>query len=231
MNWHLVTANNQIMDSGSLVLPGFENLLGFWQNFVSGSIQVFHKSLTSLALRQMTDDQCLKRIAAGEEEPFQVLFERYGELVFGYCVKLLKDRERAEDASQEAWVKIIKNANKYECQGKFRAWLLQITRNTCFSLFRDLKKNRTEDVSDHEIEDMSQKSILDLMSAEENKAKLKKCIEDLPENQRLALLVWMTEDKSYEEIAEHMQTSVSAVKSLLFRSRQSLKEMLGSNNG
>ncbi len=195
------------------------------------SLIVLHKSLTPLALKQLTDDQCIKRMAVGEEEPFQVLFERYGDLVFGYCVKLLKDRERAEDASQDVWVKVIRNAKKYKSQGKFRAWLLQIARNTCFSLFRDIKKNRAEDVDDHEVEDVTQESILDLMSAEENRERVKKCIEALPDNQRMALVVWMTEDKSYEEIAEQMETSVSAVKSLLFRGRQSLKDMLGEAHG
>ncbi|MCJ8277670.1 MAG: sigma-70 family RNA polymerase sigma factor, partial [Bdellovibrionales bacterium] len=111
-------------------------------------------------------------------------------------------------------------------EGKLKAWLLQITRNTCFSLFRDLKKNKSEDVSEHEIEDVSQNDILDLKRDQETKRKLKTCIERLPDQQRFVLVIWMTEDKTYEEIAHHMNLTVSSVKSLLFRSRQKLKEMM-----
>ncbi len=227
MRFSLATANSTKSWAGEFELtarslPNFK-LGEFWSDLIN----VFHKSLTSMALKELTDDQCIKRLAVGEEEPFQVLFERYGDLVFGYCVKLLKDKERAEDASQDVWIKVIKNAEKYKSQGKFRAWLLQIARNTCFSLFRELKKNFGDDIGEDEVEDVSKENILDLISAEQDKAKLKECIGKLPENQRVALVVWMTEDKSYEEIAEQMETTVSAVKSLLFRGRQCLKEMMG----
>ena len=214
-----ITANNNIFIPGGISLPGIR--------LVESLIQMFHKSLQLEVLKQLTDDQCMKRIAAGEEDPFQCLFERYGDLVYGYCMKLLNDRERAEDASQDVWIKVIKNASKYKSSGKFRAWLLQIARNTCFSLFREIKKNFSEEVSENEVEDVSQKSILDLMSVRENNSEVRKCIENLPENQRVALMVWMTEDKSYDEIAVEMNCSVSSVKSLLFRAKQGIKDQLG----
>ena len=215
-----LTVNNTFLIPGSLRLPGFFH----W-------INVFHSNQNFENLKKLSDDQCMNKVASGMEPAFQVLFERYSELVYGYCVKIVKDKERAEDASQDVWVKVIKNANRYKSQGQFKAWLMQITRNTCFSLFRDLKKNNAEDVSEHEVEDISQQDILDLMSIEEDKMKLKACIDKLPKNQRLALIVWMTEEKSYEEIAKELETSISSVKSLLFRSRQSLKEMMSENHG
>ena len=127
----LTIANNSLIIPGSFELPG--------NSWFKSLTHVWHKSLQTIVTAEWTDDQCMKRIAAGEEKPFQCLFERYGDLVFGYCVKLLKDRDRAEDASQDVWVKVIRNAGKYKSEGKFRAWVLQIARNTCFSLFREMK--------------------------------------------------------------------------------------------
>ena len=215
--YYFLTVNNNIFYPGHLKYPTFfsPKIIIFFQNILSSG----KKS-------KWSDDQCMKKMVSGSDEPFQVLFDRYGELIFGYCMKLLKDKERAEDASQEVWVKVIKNCKKYQGQGKFRAWVLQVARNTCFTVFRELKKNFAEDVSQHEVEDVSQQNILDLMDDKQDKNHLKDCINKLSENQRLVLIIWMTEEKSYEEIAKEMKISVSSVKSLLFRSRQKLKEMM-----
>jgi RNA polymerase sigma factor (sigma-70 family) len=207
-------------------LPGFF-ISPILPNIFNGfGLTLWHKAHSVSQLKQLSDDQCLKLLAKGDEPPLQELFDRYSELVFGYCLKLLKDRERAEDASQEVWVKVIRHATKYKSQGKFRAWILQIARNTCFSIFRELKKKFHEDISENEVEDVDQQSILHLISAQQDKDLIRSCLNKLPDNQRVAIIVWMSEDKSYEEIAHDMQTSVSAVKSLLFRAKQTLKEML-----
>lgn len=175
------------------------------------------------------EDIWIQHLAKGDQSAFNCLFSHYGDLVFGYCLKLLQNRDRAEDASQEVWVKVLKSAHRYEGRGRLRAWLLQITRNTCFNFFRDQKKNRAEDLSDVDVdvEDFTQDSVLNTLTEAQNIVQLKQHIQDLPDNQRMALMIWMTEELSYEEIAAQLQLSVSAVKSLLFRARQTLKEKLG----
>lgn len=211
------TVNNFYLGGGLIPFPSFS-----WQ-----WLSVFFEGEgATRTLASLSDDQCLNKAARGNERAFSELFNRYGDLVFGYCVKLLKDREQAEDISQEVWVKVIRNAEKYNSKGQFRAWLLQIARNACFSFFRKQKIRRAEDIEDYEVEDVDQQSILDLISIEEDRDRVKECINELPENQRVALVIWMTEDKSYEDIAKDMEVSVSSIKSLLFRSRQNLKEML-----
>ena len=173
------------------------------------------------------DDQCMKRIAKGEEEPFQVLFKRYGELVLGYCHRLLLDRSQAEDASQEVWVKVIRASKKYKSSGKCRAWILQIARNTCFNLMRKAKKAQFEERNDEAVADFSQEDVLTLLEKHEGTYQLKKLIDQLPGGQRVALLLWMTEEKTYAEIAKEMEITESSVKSLIFRARQSLRGSIG----
>lgn len=218
-----LTVNNHILGWSWAFAPN-----SFWKSEFFSFFQLLSKALSSekSAWEQRSDDQCVRKISSHGEAPFLTLFERYGDLVFGYCHKILKDKQLAEDVSQEVWVKVISNASKYHSKGKFKAWLMQIARNTCFSLLRSRNKTFIGLDEESDVEDVLQKDILDLISGEEDKAKIKACLLKLPDPQRVAIVVWMTEDKSYEEIAEEMKTSVSSVKSLLFRGKQNLKTML-----
>ncbi len=178
---------------------------------------------------ELTDDQCIYKIAKGDQQALQVLFQRYGRLVFGYANKLLLSSSEAEDVSQEVWVKVIQAAKNYQSQDKCRSWLLQITRNTCFSFMRHQRRLQFvgEDTHKLDVDDPQQESILVLLENKENEDFIKKAIRDLPDAQRVALLMWVTESASYEVIAKNMDLTASSVKSLLFRAKQSLLKYAG----
>ena len=71
----------------------------------------------------LTDDELMGKIAEGCSDSFNVLFERHGPKVFGYAKKILGDHERAEDVSQEIWVKVVQQAPSYSKEGYFKAWV------------------------------------------------------------------------------------------------------------
>ena len=210
-----LTVNNILLDSRGETLSDL---------FFPWFLQIWKKSTD---WKNSTDDQCVQGIAGGEESPFQVLFDRYGDLVFGYCLKILGDCNQAEDASQDVWMRVIKAAGKFQARGQCKAWILQIARNVCISIFRDQKKRFYEELPEDGMEDVSRKDILDLIGDQQTQLRMKASIERLPEQQRAALVIWMTEEKSYEELARDLKTTVSGIKSLLFRSKQNLKKMMG----
>lgn len=168
----------------------------------------------------------LKLVRRGDAKGFETLFDAYSGLVFGYCLRLLKNREMAEDISQDVWVKFAKNIETFKEEASFKTWLLQIARNACFDQLRSLKVAPLQSSEEVAIEDVTQQSVLEILSQQVDKQKVKDCLDQLPDNQRAALLIWMTEDMDYDSIAQEMSLSVSAVKSLLFRAKQSLKEKL-----
>ncbi len=171
---------------------------------------------------QTTDDELISQIGAGSERAFQKLFERYSARVFGYCLRLVGDRQKAEDVAQEAWMKILKSAKSYKVQNRAPAWILTIARNCSWDYLR-AQKNLVFDAQPVESE-TSFFDIENFIEQKNNLEKVKSAIDGLSENQRLIFVTWMTEKKSHEELALEFGTSVSAIKSLIFRARRNIEE-------
>lgn len=176
-----------------------------------------------------TESELLQRVAQGQNEAFAELFDLHASSLLGYLTRLLGQRSLAEDVSQEVWMKIIRAAGQYKDTGHFRAWMFTIARNTAFNHLRSAETPSVSLDSDEvkKIEDMDTKPLDELLEQKESHAKLKVAIDELPENQRVALVLYAGEDLSYEQIAQTMKTTVTAVKSLIFRARQGLEKLKG----
>lgn len=172
----------------------------------------------------------MQEIAQGNQKSFHLLFQRYSKPVLGYCARLLGDRHQAEDVSQNVWIKVVRYASHYEHKGSLISWLLTIARNSSLNHIRAKERfqNATEGMEEMYTEaELSKESIEDALAKSVDLAELKTKIDALPETQRVVLVLWMSEDLSYEDIAGEVGVSVSSVKSLLFRARQSLQDSLG----
>lgn len=166
----------------------------------------------------------MAEIAAGRQAAFRELFDRHGSLVLGYCRRMLGDIHRAEDVAQEAWMKIIRASAGYKAEGKFRAWLLTIARTSCLSELRGQRDfTEIDQTIESQIPDPGKDSF-EAIASRQSVTRLKKEIDALPANQRAVLVMWMSNDLSYEEIASELAISVASVKSLLFRARQNLEK-------
>lgn len=174
-----------------------------------------------------TDDELMAEIARGSQKAFAKIFDRHSSKVLGYSMRLMGgDKIKAEDISQNAWMKVIKAAPSYKGSSNFIAWVYTIVRNTAFTEIRSRRRRGEEELTDEVSENVSVESIESIISAQTDVDKLKKHIDDLPHSQRAVLVAFMTEELSYDEIASQLDLSVSSVKSLLFRARQSLNQSM-----
>jgi RNA polymerase sigma-70 factor (ECF subfamily) len=138
----------------------------------------------------------------------------------------------AEDIAQQVFLRVWKNAKRYVPQAKFTTWLLKITRNLVFNELR--RRSRHPQVSltpegdeeERPLKDEHVTSPDDALLQDELQRAVDSAIAALPETQRMAVILRRYEDLSYDEIAETLDQSVSAVKSLLFRARTELRESL-----
>ena len=172
--------------------------------------------------------------SAGDMKAFEQLVERHQRLVVGTVGRMLGTNSDAEDIAQQVFVRVWKNVKRYEPRAKFTTWLLKITRNLVFNELR--RRSRHPAVPLQSETDEEERPLKDANATAPDAALLEHelqeavdaAIAQLPETQRMAVILRRYEELSYEEIAEALDQSVSAVKSLLFRARTVLRENLKS---
>ena len=180
------------------------------------------------------DVALMARVGAGDHAAFRALVERHQNAVVGTVAKMLGNPSEAEDISQQVFLRLWHHAKNYRPDAKFTTYLFTITRNLVFNESR--RRSRRKEVSSDERGDFSHLQIQadpdrqpdsELLQAELRSA-VDAAIAALPEAQRLAVVLRRYEQMPYEEIAGVLKLSVSAVKSLLFRARGTLRESLSS---
>jgi RNA polymerase sigma-70 factor (ECF subfamily) len=178
------------------------------------------------------DFALMERVAEGDHAAFRQLVERHQNAVIGTVAKMLGNASESEDIAQQVFLRIWRNAKRYRPDAKFTTYLFTITRNLVFNETR--RKSRKKEVSSDEREENSNLTVeaspdrqpdAEILQAELQQ-KVDEAIASLPEAQRMAVVLRRYEQLSYEEIATVLDLSVSAVKSLLFRARTSLREAL-----
>jgi RNA polymerase sigma-70 factor, ECF subfamily len=168
----------------------------------------------------------MKRIAAGDMEAFRLLVEAHQTRVIGTISKMLGSEAEAEDLAQQVFIRVWKSAGRYRPTAKFTTWLFRITRNLVFNELRR-RRHFVEPKDDlPEPTERSEKEPDQVLLEGELQTAIQEAINQLPEAQRLAIVLRRYENLPYEEIAQVMGTTVPAVKSILFRARTELRERL-----
>lgn len=180
------------------------------------------------------DLQLMERVAGGDHHAFRELVERHQDAVIGTVAKMLGNASEAEDIAQQVFLRVWRHAKRYRPDAKFTTYLFTITRNLVFNESR--RRKRRNEVSADEREENSHSLIPDDPNRQpdseilhgELRAAVDKAIASLPDQQRMAVVLRRYEQMPYEDIAKVLELSVSAVKSLLFRARTTLRDSLSS---
>jgi RNA polymerase sigma-70 factor (ECF subfamily) len=178
------------------------------------------------------DLRLMRLVGEGDTGAFEELIEKHQALVAGTIGRMLGSNSDVEDIAQQVFIRVWKSARRYVPRAKFTTWLLKITRNLVFNELRRTKRRAqvplqsepgTEDPPlKDEMNLAPDASLLDM----ELQRTIKEAILQLPETQRMALVLRRYEQLSYEEIADVLDLSVPAVKSVLFRARSELRTRL-----
>ena len=171
-------------------------------------------------------------VASGDEPAFRQLVERHQHAVVGTIAKMLRDPVEAEDLAQQVFIRVWKHAGRWTPDAKFTTYLFTITRNLVYnesrrrSRRREVSSDARQDAKGYEPEsDRRHEPDAEAERAEMHE-EIDAVIAELPEAQRIAVILYSYESMPYEEIATVLGTSVSSVKSLLFRARSTLREKL-----
>lgn len=179
----------------------------------------FRRNISKLA-----DEELLTEYKkSGDTAYFGELYNRYTPLLYGVCLKYLNDADKAQDAVMQLFEQLLPKVSQYEIQ-VFRTWLHSVVKNHCLQI---LRKESREVVVDFRTDLMESDDILHLLDDEEPDSErmdaLKRCMEKLPEEQKVSLTCFFMEEMSYADIVETTGYTLSRVKSYIQNGKRNLK--------
>jgi RNA polymerase sigma factor (sigma-70 family) len=178
--------------------------------------------------------ELIQQLRAGDEQAFKSLVTNYQDLVYNTALGIVQNSADAEDVAQEVFIQVYRSIDQFKGDARLSTWIYRITTTKALDHIRSRKRKKRfafitslfgpNDELVHEPVDFQHPGVA--LDRKEQAALLFQMITQLPENQKVAFTLHKTEELSYQEIAEVMQLSVSAVESLLFRARQNLRKLL-----
>jgi RNA polymerase sigma-70 factor (ECF subfamily) len=178
--------------------------------------------------------EVIRRARAGDGEAFGELYRRFSRRALGLCFHLLGQREDAEDATAEVFMRLRTALVHYDDSRPFRPWLTGVVVKHCLDRLRRRRRERRLFESDPEgsVPDVEPAgSPLASLLAEERRATLDAAIATLPESQRVPLVLRYQGELSYDEIADRLEWTRQRVAVSLFRAKQSLRRALSREDG
>jgi RNA polymerase sigma factor (sigma-70 family) len=150
------------------------------------------------------------------------LYRRYMDLVYGVCLKYLKDSEAAKDAVMQLFEELVIKLKKYEIEN-FKSWLYQVAKNYCLMQLRSPKNLKTVEINPSLMQNEENVHLNGVLEKEENLQKMEHCLKTLTEEQRTVIQLFYLEDKCYNEIVESTGHEWSQVRSFIQNGRRNLK--------
>ncbi|MBT3278615.1 MAG: sigma-70 family RNA polymerase sigma factor [Phycisphaerales bacterium] len=178
--------------------------------------------------------QLMLRIRNGDDEAFTELVQINTPAVHAMVYRFLRNSQLVEDITQEVFLRIYRNAKRYEPKAKFTTWLYRIVANLCFNTTRKKKLatvsidsfGKGEDAGSFDPEMPADLSPDKALKTRELQQDIETAIGQLPKNQQTAILLNKYENLSYDQIGDILELSTMAVKSLLSRARKNLRYSL-----
>lgn len=177
---------------------------------------------------RLTDIQLIKRARRHDEVAFEQLLNTYQTPVFNLCYRFLDSEAEAEDAAQEAFLRAYLHLKDYDCQRPFRSWLFAIASHYCIDCLR--RRHLQFTTLDEEQPEANWPATLPepekTVLRHEQSSLVNQLLQQLNSQARLVIILRYWLDMSYVEIARTTGTTISAVKSRLYRTRAELAHRL-----
>jgi len=183
----------------------------------------------------MNEIEIIEKIKRGDKDLLKELVDKYKDMVFNICFGFVKNKEDTEDITQDVFFTVYKNIKDFKFESKISTWIYRIAVNRSLNHIRKIKlsrifnkislKEESEDI-EAEIPAAEDSSADFKVISKEKKNIISKALNGLPSNQRVAFTLCNIEGFTYEEIAEIMGCSISAVESRIHRAKMNLQKKL-----
>jgi RNA polymerase sigma-70 factor, ECF subfamily len=179
------------------------------------------------------DAQLMLRVREGDHSSFGMLLERHRGPVVHFLYRMVQNQAVSEELAQEVFLRVYRSRETYEPTAKFTTWLFRIATHVALNSIRDRKKEKGHESLDEEMLDGTERQVAERQPTVEQEMvhevklrEVRQAIEALPAKQRAAVLMHKYESLDYAQIAGVLGCSESAIKSLLFRAYETLRDRL-----
>jgi RNA polymerase sigma-70 factor (ECF subfamily) len=168
------------------------------------------------------------RILDGDTSAYAALVERYKDLVFTLAIRMLKQREEAEEVAQDVFIKLFKSLNSFKGDSKLSTWVYRVTYNACLDQIKKNKRHRIavpiDNYNYNKIDTID--NALEGLIKEEKQQLIRACVNKLPEDSSAIITLFYFDELSLEEISGITGIESNTVKVKLFRARKRLAKIM-----
>ena len=179
------------------------------------------------------DTALMLSVRAGDAPSFEILLHRHRGSVVNHLYRMIQNRAIAEELAQDVFVRVYRSRERYQPDAKFTTWLFRITTNVALNWRRDTRREAGHLRLDDAVRFLPKLGMRDhgpaadeVMIRRDQAKEIREAIEALPGKQLAAVLMHKYEGLDYTEIAEILDCSIPALKSILFRAYQTLRQRL-----
>ncbi len=181
-------------------------------------------------VERQQDNIYITKVLEGDRNAFAYLVDKYKTMVYSLALRLMKDREEAEEISQDAFIKAYQSLASFKGRAKFSSWLYRIVYNTAISKLRQQPAGRVS-LDESDIADtlyIESKQNYDTLSAGERKKYLEKALDSLDMVEKMLVILYYYEERDLDEIATIAGLTKTNTKVKLFRARKKMLTVLQS---
>jgi RNA polymerase sigma-70 factor (ECF subfamily) len=181
----------------------------------------------------INETELIERLKQGDESAFKAIVEQWQDMVYNTILGIVQNETEAEDLAQDVFIKVFEKISTFKGDSKFSTWLYRIATTTALDHLRSRKRKKRSGFLQaitgsgeerEQIPDFHHPGVS--LDNKERAAVLFKAIEALPDNQKAAYTLHKLEGLSYRDVSEVLNTTVSAVESLMSRANQNLRKQL-----
>jgi len=179
------------------------------------------------------DTALMLKVREGDGSSFELLLHRHRASVVNHLYRMVQNRAIAEELAQDVFVRVYRSRERYQPDAKFTTWLFRITTNVALNWRRDTRREASHLRLDGSLEPLPKMElrhpgpgIEEIMMKEDKAREIRAAVETLRGKQLAAVLMQKYEGMEYAQIAEVLECSIPALKSILFRAYQTLRQRL-----
>lgn len=179
------------------------------------------------------DAELMLRVREGDDTSFALLLERHRGPVVHFLYRMVQNQPVSEELAQEVFLRVYRSRTTYEPTAKFTTWLFRIASHLALNWIRNGRKEKGHESLSDSMLDGAERQVADRQLTVEQEMlyqvklrEVRNAIEGLPAKQRAAVMMHKYQELEYSQIARALSCSESAVKSLLFRAYETLRERL-----